>query len=246
MSFIAITAAVRGVASWAVVVCAATVASAQSAGKVSGSDPEYLLRKWETDEGLPDDSATAIVQSPEGYLWIGTFGGFVRFDGGQPGSLRPGLQLQSTHPGDHPNWAAWRIIRAYRWATWGALTGWVGHGWSEPAYFNYGDNVYYSENQVYYGDQASATTEQYAQQAQDIASSARKSRRRKATGETQSVEGMADKKSQRAAWGVAGKERPIMETGIYNLTQDTAPALVHVAVGQTQQWLIVRIPEPTQ
>lgn len=35
-----------------------------------------------------------------------------------------------------------------------------------------------------------------------------------------------------------------METGINNLTQDTAPALVHFAGGQTQQWLMVRLEEP--
>ena len=65
-----------------------------------------------------------------------------------------------------------------------------------------------------------------------------------ATGQTQTIEGMADKACQRAAWTVAGKTRPIMETGIVNLTQDTAPALVHFADGQTQQWLMVRLEEP--
>ena len=57
---------------------------------------------------------------------------------------------------------------------------------------------------------------------------------------------MIDKTSQRAAWGVAGQERPIMETGIANLTQDQAPALIHFADGQTQQWLLVRLEEPKQ
>ena len=66
------------------------------------------------------------------------------------------------------------------------------------------------------------------------------------TGKVQSLEGMADKKSQRAAWGVVDQERPIMETGLSNLTQDTSPALIHFADGQTQQWLMVRIPEPKQ
>ena len=65
-----------------------------------------------------------------------------------------------------------------------------------------------------------------------------------ATKPTQTIEGMADKASQRAAWTVAGKTRPIMETGIINLTEDTAPALIHFADGQTQQWLMVRLEEP--
>jgi hypothetical protein len=66
------------------------------------------------------------------------------------------------------------------------------------------------------------------------------------SGQTQSLEGMADKKSQRVAWVVTGQERPIAETGLSNLTQDAAPALIHFADGQTQQWLLVRIPEPKQ
>ena len=64
------------------------------------------------------------------------------------------------------------------------------------------------------------------------------------TNQTQTVEGLADKASQRVAWAVEGKTRPIMETGISNLTSDTGPALVHFADGQTQQWLMVRLDEP--
>jgi hypothetical protein len=67
-----------------------------------------------------------------------------------------------------------------------------------------------------------------------------------ATNQVQTLEGMADKKSQRVAWCVKGQKRPIMETGISNLTQDSCPALIHFADGQTQQWLMVRLPEPKQ
>ena len=55
---------------------------------------------------------------------------------------------------------------------------------------------------------------------------------------------MADKKSQRVAWGIEGRKRPIVETGLSNLTQDAAPVLIHFANGQTQQWLMVRLEEP--
>ncbi len=58
-----------------------------------------------------------------------------------------------------------------------------------------------------------------------------------ATDKTQTIEGMADKASQRAAWTVQGKSWPIMETGIVNLTEDSAPALIHFEDGTTQQWL---------
>jgi hypothetical protein len=64
------------------------------------------------------------------------------------------------------------------------------------------------------------------------------------TNSTQTIEGMADKATQRVAWNVAGKSRPIMETGISSLTGETAPALVHFADGQTQQWLMVHLQDP--
>jgi signal transduction histidine kinase/ligand-binding sensor domain-containing protein len=41
----------------------------------------YLLHAWDTEKGLPENSASAIVQTPDGYLWFGTFMGLVRFDG---------------------------------------------------------------------------------------------------------------------------------------------------------------------
>jgi hypothetical protein len=58
------------------------------------------------------------------------------------------------------------------------------------------------------------------------------------------IEGAVDKKTQRSAWVIQGKDSPIMETGIANLTKDEAPALLHFADGQTQQWLLVRLEEP--
>ena len=45
---------------------------------------------------------------------------------------------------------------------------------------------------------------------------------------------------------MAGKQFPVMETGIYNLTQDTAAALIHFADGQTQQCLLVRLDRSRQ
>ena len=47
----------------------------------SGLSGEYLTDVWTADNGLPDSSVTAIAQTPDGYLWIGTFNGLARFDG---------------------------------------------------------------------------------------------------------------------------------------------------------------------
>ena len=66
------------------------------------------------------------------------------------------------------------------------------------------------------------------------------------TGAFESVEGMVDAKTQRAVWGIVGKERPLMETGVYNLTQDETTAFVHFAGGEVQEWLMVRLPEPEE
>jgi signal transduction histidine kinase/ligand-binding sensor domain-containing protein len=47
----------------------------------SGIAGEYLTDVWTADDGLPDSSVTDIVQTPDGYLWIGTYNGLARFDG---------------------------------------------------------------------------------------------------------------------------------------------------------------------
>jgi signal transduction histidine kinase/ligand-binding sensor domain-containing protein len=49
-------------------------------------DPEkaltqYVHRVWDTDSGLPQNAILAIAQTTEGYLWLGTEEGLVRFDG---------------------------------------------------------------------------------------------------------------------------------------------------------------------
>jgi signal transduction histidine kinase/ligand-binding sensor domain-containing protein len=40
-----------------------------------------LSRTWQTDDGLPRNTITAIAQTPDGYLWLGTPFGLIRFDG---------------------------------------------------------------------------------------------------------------------------------------------------------------------
>ena len=59
----------------------------------------------------------------------------------------------------------------------------------------------------------------------------------------QPLEGHVDQESQRAAWWIGDKKNSILETGIYNLTQDETPLLVHFGDQQTQTWLLVRLDE---
>lgn len=42
---------------------------------------QYVFRSWQSEQGLPQNSVTAIVQDQEGYLWLGTQEGLVRFNG---------------------------------------------------------------------------------------------------------------------------------------------------------------------
>ncbi len=39
------------------------------------------MRSWTVDDGLPYNIVWTIAQTPDGYLWVGTRGGLVRFDG---------------------------------------------------------------------------------------------------------------------------------------------------------------------
>lgn len=41
----------------------------------------FLIQSWETDQGLPQNHGTSIVQTRDGYLWLGTYNGLTRFDG---------------------------------------------------------------------------------------------------------------------------------------------------------------------
>ena len=154
-------------------------------------------------------------------------------------------------------------------------------------YYNYGENVYYDDGYVYYGDQPVCTEQQYIDQAEAIALSVPASEpvaedwmplgvfaitqdgeptgadptmflqlavskqgilsgtfQNTATNTAKAVEGMVDKQTQRAAWTVAGESRPLMETGIVNLAQDSTAVLVHFPDETTQRMLLVRLEEP--
>lgn len=72
----------RGVL-WLIGVCSMGAVAATNLLALSPSQgiEQFTQRRWSLAEGLPQVSATAIVQDADGYLWVGTFGGLVRFDG---------------------------------------------------------------------------------------------------------------------------------------------------------------------
>jgi ligand-binding sensor domain-containing protein len=58
----------------------AAAVSVWSAGSASAQMPPRF-DSWTTDNGLPQNSVNDILQTRDGYLWLATHGGLVRFDG---------------------------------------------------------------------------------------------------------------------------------------------------------------------
>jgi signal transduction histidine kinase/ligand-binding sensor domain-containing protein len=58
--------------------------------------PGWVFRTWQTEDGLPDNAISGVVQSPDGYLWVATKGGLQRFNGREfetvPMTRFPGLR----------------------------------------------------------------------------------------------------------------------------------------------------------
>lgn len=198
---------------------------------------------------------------------------------------------------DHPQMAQayWQNFGKYQYgynhwwrpAAWGALAGWVaGSSWSSPAYYDYGEGVYYEDEQVYMNGKPVASSDEYYDQAKELTTAAASTNSANAewlplgvfavsrdqasdsnvilqlavdkngiiagtyyntsTEVGRPVKGKVDQKTQRAVWAFNdGKNTDIiMETGIFNLTQDQTEALIHFGKDKTQQCLLVRLDPP--
>ncbi len=56
-------------------------AAASSSLTLRGGEPRYGIDFWREAEGLPQSRIRAITQTRDGYLWLGTDNGIVRFNG---------------------------------------------------------------------------------------------------------------------------------------------------------------------
>lgn len=200
-----------------------------------------------------------------------------------------GMYGAAWHTANPGAWTAagWTAGQAWTPATWPAVGTTLGWGTAvQPVAYDYGTNITYQGDQVYYGSQPVATAEQYYQQASELAQSnpAPDSQASEWTplgvfalvqkeqsdphyvlqlavnkagvlagnysdlvsGSTTPIQGSVDKKSQRVAWTVGTNKNTVGETGLYNLTQDEAPALIHIGKDKTQQWLLVRMKQQQQ
>jgi signal transduction histidine kinase/ligand-binding sensor domain-containing protein len=88
--------------------------AAGAAGAFSEKTP-YAMRYWLREDGLPLNAVTSLVQTRDGYIWIGTYNGLARFDG---------VRFTVFDSGSIPGLASSRITSLYEGDD-GAL--WIGH-----------------------------------------------------------------------------------------------------------------------
>ena len=60
------------------------------------TDSGWISRAWQTEEGLPGNTVVGVAQTPDGFLWVATESGLVRFDG---------VRFQETAPSGNPTQA---------------------------------------------------------------------------------------------------------------------------------------------
>jgi hypothetical protein len=190
----------------------------------------------------------------------------------------------TAHPGA---WfaAGWGAGAAWRAATWDSVGAWMSYYPTTPVYYDYGNNVTYQDNDVVVNGQDVGTSEQYYDQATNLAATGaqadaptdgdwlplgvfaltkpdqtksdvtiqlavnrqgiiRGNYTDSVTDKTQTVQGSVDKQSQRVAFTVGDNTTNVVETGLYNLTKDEAPVLIHFGKDRTEQWLLVRLKNP--
>ena len=79
---------------WWRFVCA-SLALGAGAPAAPSQPVEYFTRRWTTDDGLPHNSISGVVQDHTGFLWVATLGGLARFDGREFRKIPLGSQDES-------------------------------------------------------------------------------------------------------------------------------------------------------
>ena len=65
---------------WALSVCGVLL-GLPYAGFCKTDSDDYLFKTWDSQDSLSGSTVTAIIQTPDGYLWAATYEGLTRFDG---------------------------------------------------------------------------------------------------------------------------------------------------------------------
>ena len=183
--------------------------------------------------------------------------------------------------------AGWTASSIWRPCTWSTAAVYCGYVDTPPIYYDYGNNITYEDNSVYINGDNVGTTEQYYDQAADIAATGaeadapsdgdwlplgvfaltepdkstsqvtiqlavnkegiiRGNSTDTETDKNQVIEGSVDKETQKVAFTVGNHPENVVETGVYNLTKDEAPVLIHFGKERTEQWLLVRLKQPDE
>ena len=58
------------------------------------------------------------------------------------------------------------------------------------------------------------------------------------------VTGSVDKETQRVAFRIEGNDQAVIDTGLYNLTNDEVPVLVHLGPDHVDQHFLIRLKQP--
>lgn len=210
-----------------------------------------------------------------GRTWTAVNGAYTRWGcftpdwyGRYPGAWWPGRWAVAT--------TAWATAA---WTTAGTYCGCAGDG----TYYDYGNNVTYQDDTVYYGNQPVATADQYYGQADQLADSGQTAQNEDwlplgvfalTSDATQTntektlqlavnkegvirgnlhdtlidkvipVTGAVDKKTQRVAVKMEGNDSVVMETGLYNLTNDEVPVLLHFSADRQEKRTLIRLKPP--
>jgi len=68
----------------------------------------------------------------------------------------------------------------------------------------------------------------------------------KQSGNLYTLQGKVDPQTQRIAFTIGNDPNTVMETGLYNLTQQATPVLVHFGPTKTATYVFARLPEPKE
>jgi ligand-binding sensor domain-containing protein/signal transduction histidine kinase len=87
---------------------------------------EFAIENWQSDNGLPQNSVTAIFQGRNGYIYAGTYNGMVRFDG---------VRFVTFDSANYPELKNNRITSLYQ-DTNGVI--WIGHESGDVSWMEHG------------------------------------------------------------------------------------------------------------
>lgn len=150
-------------------------------------------------------------------------------------------------------------------ANWAVVNNWINPGWAYPIYYDTGGyqvvlppepyqapmppQTYSGNDWLPLGvfaagknfDQA-AYSNMFVQLAVNRGGDIAGTYYNSSTDQTHPLEGIIINETQQVAWTVADRPNsPLMTTGMYDLTQDQAPVVIHYPDGSEQSWVLIRL-----